>query len=81
MTAEELGIKEKVRFTVLKEIIDSGVQGEELKKAFKARHYDLIPKTIIVDDMLASICYLLNLSHGIGTVDDIDHLATAVCAA
>ena len=31
-TAEELGIKEKVRFTVLKEIIDSGVQGEELKK-------------------------------------------------
>ena len=45
MTAEELGIKEKVRFTVLKEIIDSGVQGEELKKAFKARHYDLIPKT------------------------------------
>ena len=74
MTAEELGIKEKVRFTVLKEIIDSGVQGEELKKAFKARHYDLIPKTIIVDDMLASICYLLNLSHGIGTVDDIDHL-------
>ena len=74
MTAEELGIKEKVRFTVLKEIIDSGVQGEELKKAFKTRHYDLIPKTIIVDDMLASICYLLNLSHGIGTVDDIDHL-------
>ena len=24
--------------------------------------------------MLASICYLLNLGHGIGTVDDIDHL-------
>ena len=74
MTAEELGVKEKVRFTVLKEIIESGVQGEELKKVFKNRHIDLIPKTIIVDDMLASICYLLNLSHGIGTVDDIDHL-------
>ena len=74
MTAEELGVKEKVRFTVLKEIIESGVQGEELKKVFKSRHIDLIPKTIIVDDMLASICYLLNLSHGIGTVDDIDHL-------
>ena len=38
------------------------------------RHFDLVPKTIIVDDMLASICYLLNLGHGIGTVDDIDHL-------
>ena len=74
MTAEELGIKEKVRFTVLKEIIDSGVQGDELKKTVKERHFDLIPKTIIVDDMLASICYLLNLGHGIGTVDDIDHL-------
>ncbi len=40
----------------------------------KERHFDLVPKTIIVDDMLASICYLLNLGHGIGTVDDIDHL-------
>ncbi len=73
-TAEELDIKEKVRFSVLKEIIDSGVTGEELKQTVKARHVDLIPKTIIVDDMLASICYLLGLSHGIGTVDDIDHL-------
>ena len=73
-TAEDLGLKEKVRFTVLKEIIDSGVQGDELKKIVKERHFDLIPKTIIVDDMLASICYLLNLGHGIGTVDDIDHL-------
>ncbi len=71
-TAEDLGLKEKVRFTVLKEIIDSGVQGDELKKTVKERHFDLIPKTIIVDDMLASICYLLNLGHGIGTVDDID---------
>ena len=73
-SAEELGLKEKVRFTVLKEIIDSGVSGEELKKTVQARIHDLIPKTIIVDDMLASIGYLLGLSHGIGTVDDIDHL-------
>ena len=73
-TAEDLGLKEKVRFTVLKEIIDSGVQGDGLKKTVKERHFDLVPKTIIVDDMLASICYLLNLGHGIGTVDDIDHL-------
>ena len=73
-TAEELGIKEKVRFSVLKEIIDSGVSGDEMKKAIQTRIHDLIPKTIIVDDMLASICYLLGLGHGIGTVDDIDHL-------
>ncbi len=73
-SAEELGIKEKVRFSVLKEIVDSGVSGEELKKVVRTRMHDLIPKTIIVDDMLASICYLLGLGHGIGTTDDIDHL-------
>ena len=73
-SAEELGIKEKVRFAVLKEIVDSGVSGEELKKVVRTRMHDLIPKTIIVDDMLASICYLLGLGHGIGTIDDIDHL-------
>ena len=73
-TAEELGIKEKVHFPVLKEIIESGVSGEDMKKAIQTRIHDLIPKTIIVDDMLASICYLLGLGHGIGTVDDIDHL-------
>ena len=73
-TAEELDVKEKVRFAVLKEIIDSGASGDELKKTVQTRIHDLIPKTIIVDDMLASICYLLNLGHGIGTTDDIDHL-------
>ena len=73
-SAEELGVKEKVRFSVLKEIIDSGVSGEEMKKTITTRMHDLIPKTIIVDDMLASICYLLGLGHGIGTTDDIDHL-------
>ncbi len=73
-TAEELGIKEKVRFVVLKEIIDSGVTGDAMKNAINERMLDLIPKTIIVDDMLATICYLLNIGNGIGRVDDIDHL-------
>ncbi len=73
-TAEELGVKERVRFSILKEIIESGVQGEELKKEIQTRMLDLVPKTIITDDMLASICYLLNIGNGIGTTDDIDHL-------
>lgn len=73
-TAEELGVKEKVRFVILKEIIESGVTGAELKQAVHDRMLDLVPKTIIVDDMLASICYLLNIGNGIGTTDDIDHL-------
>ncbi len=73
-TAEQLGIKEKVRFVVLKDIIESGVTGDAMKNAIEERMLDLIPKTIIVDDMLASICYLLNIGNGIGRVDDIDHL-------
>ena len=73
-TAEELGVKERVRFIILKEIIDSGVSGDALKQAVHDRMSELIPKTIIVDDMLASICYLLNIGNGVGTTDDIDHL-------
>lgn len=73
-TAEELGVKERVRFVILKEIIDSGVSGDALKQAVHDRMSELIPKTIIVDDMLASICYLLNIGNGVGTTDDIDHL-------
>ncbi len=72
-TAKELGISEKVRFVVLKELVEQ-FQGDELKAQVKERMGDLIPKHIIVDDILASICYLLNIGNGIGTVDDIDHL-------
>ncbi len=72
-TAEDLDISEKVRFTVLKELIEQ-YKGEEFKAQVKKQINDLIPKTIITDDILASICYLLNLGNGVGTVDDIDHL-------
>ncbi len=71
--AKEVGISEKVRFVVLKELVEQ-FQGEELKAQIAERKGDLIPKHIIVDDILASICYLLNIGNGIGTVDDIDHL-------
>ena len=36
---------------------------------------ELVPKHITTEDMIASINYLLNLSHGLGKPDDIDHLA------
>ena len=35
---------------------------------------DLFPKHILKDDIIASINYNINLSHGIGSIDDIDHL-------
>ncbi len=71
---EKCEIKEKVRFSVLKELLENNEGEEDLIEKIKEAKDDLIPKTIIVDDMLASICYLLGLGHGIGTTDDIDHL-------
>ncbi|WP_209346619.1 DNA-directed RNA polymerase subunit beta [Flavonifractor sp. AGMB03687] len=69
----ECGVTEKVRFTVLQELLQN-YSGEELKDAIKDRMDDLIPKHIIVDDIMASINYLNCLAHGVGNADDIDHL-------
>ena len=70
---KELGINEKVRFSVLQELLGQ-FSGEELKEAIVERRDDLIPKHIIIDDIFASINYLLGLANGLGNVDDIDHL-------
>jgi len=70
---EKCGIREKVRFSVLNELL-SNYEGEELYEQIALRIDDLIPKHIIIDDIFASINYLNCLAHGIGTDDDIDHL-------
>ena len=69
----ECGIKERVRFSVLQELLEQ-YSGEELKDAIRRRVDDLIPKHIIVDDILASINYMNALSRGLAVKDDIDHL-------
>ena len=69
----ELGIKEKVRGIVLKQLLEQ-YEGEALKAAIAENIDVLIPKHIVVDDMFASVNYLNCLAHGIGTKDDIDHL-------
>ncbi len=70
----ECGLNERVRFTVLKEILDSCETEEQIKEQCNLRRLELIPKHIIVDDMLATVSYLIGLTHGVGTFDDIDHL-------
>ena len=70
---KEYGVKEKVRFTVLKEMLETVGEGD-WKDAIAERMDDLIPKHIIVDDIMASINYLNCVAVGIGTPDDIDHL-------
>ncbi|WP_302550172.1 DNA-directed RNA polymerase subunit beta, partial [uncultured Anaerotruncus sp.] len=69
-----LGINEKVRFAVLREILEQSEGEDALREAIASRRDELIPKHIIKDDIFASINYLCGLGHAIGTVDDIDHL-------
>ena len=72
--AAEYGINEKVLFSVLKEILEESENEDEIKENIKARADELIPKHIIIDDIIATVSYFLNLCEGVGTVDDIDHL-------
>ena len=70
-----LAINEKVSYRVLSEIMEKvGDDQEALEAEIKIRHDDLIPNHIIIDDIFATVSYLLNLANGVGKVDDIDHL-------
>ena len=70
---KEIGIKERVRFIILRQLLDS-YSGDELKEALQDNIDVLIPKHIIADDVFASVNYLNCLAHGVGNPDDIDHL-------
>ncbi len=72
---DEIGINEKVRYSVLQEILSENISDkDELKEKLIDRCADLIPNHITVDDILASINYLNCLADNIGYTDDIDHL-------
>ena len=71
---EKYGINEKVSFKVLKDILETSADKEEIEENVKKRVDELVPKHIILDDIYATISYFLNLCEGVGTVDDIDHL-------
>ena len=70
---QDVGIKEKVRFSVLIELINN-YEGEELKEAIRDNVNALVPKHIVEEDIYAAINYLFNLPNHVGSVDDIDHL-------
>ena len=69
----DLHIKELVNYDVLKSILDT-TEEDKLHDVIKERIEELIPKNITNGDIIASINYLLNLTHGLGKIDDIDHL-------
>ena len=70
----KLNIKELVNYNVLQNIIEN-TDEKDLVKTIEERIDELVPKHITTEDMLSSVNFLFNLSHGLGTADDIDHLA------
>ena len=70
---KDLKIKEEVNYEVLKDIIEN-TEPKNLLKEIKERIDELVPKHITNEDIIASINYIFNLDHGLGKVDDIDHL-------
>ena len=71
---KECGVNERVRFSVLAEILESCSSDSELKEAIVSRMDELVPKHIIIDDIFSSINYMNCLAVGLGNLDDIDHL-------
>ncbi|HML38517.1 MAG TPA: DNA-directed RNA polymerase subunit beta [Bacillota bacterium] len=67
-------VPDKVYYPVLQEILQNNTEEAALKEALLLNKANLSPKHIIIDDIIASVSYILNLNHGIGNVDDIDHL-------
>ena len=71
---EEVGITEKVHVPTLRALMAENEDEESLKAAIRQNIDNLILKHIYVDDVVASMSYVIGLNYGIGTIDDIDHL-------
>ena len=72
----EIGIEDRVNYTALTEILDAyrNEPVEEQKKRFQEGIHELLPKTVTINDIIASLNYILNIGEGVGSFDDIDHL-------
>ena len=72
---EDFGIREKVYYPVLAEILEKfGDDQELLGDALRKNVNELVPKHITREDIFASINYNMHLEYGLGNDDDIDHL-------
>ncbi|MGI6665227.1 MAG: DNA-directed RNA polymerase subunit beta [Christensenellaceae bacterium] len=70
----EVGINEEVHYPTLKAILEEAENEEALRMMLEEKINALIPKHILVEDVFASISYMLGLRYEIGETDDIDHL-------
>ena len=69
-----VGINEKVHLPTLREILSQVEDEVLLQQACRENLVHLIPKHILIDDIVSSVSYLVGLPHGVGHTDDIDHL-------
>ena len=69
-------VADRVYYPVLMQLLEEneGADEAELKRVLHNKRHELSPKHILIDDIVASVSYILGLAHGVGTVDDIDHL-------
>lgn len=76
--AVRLGITEKARTGLLLSIIDKAKAADDpvavLKDELMRQKPNLMPKHLTIDDIVASVSYMIGLEYGIGHKDDIDHL-------
>ena len=72
------GINEMVHLPTLKQLLETaeqeGMDEMATTRLLAENHAALMPKHILIDDIVASISYLLSLPYGVGRTDDIDHL-------
>ena len=74
-------INEKVRVSVLREIIedvrancDKADYASKLEAKLEQHKNELMPRNLTIDDIYAFISYYLGLHRGVGKIDNIDHL-------
>ncbi|MDE7394846.1 MAG: DNA-directed RNA polymerase subunit beta, partial [Clostridiales bacterium] len=72
---QDLGIGEKVYYPVLRSLIEEAEGDEETLFALIRENVDkLIAKHLLIDDVVATINYLIGLRYNVGYIDNIDHL-------
>ena len=72
---EEVRFSERVHIPTLIEVLERVKEdGLPLNQALKEASKRLVPKHVLVDDIVASVSYQFGMFSGIGEVDDIDHL-------
>ncbi len=72
---KELGIYELVHLPTYTEITKDATTNEAKLEIIAENQEILQNRHIVIDDILASISYLIDLSEGVGSIDIIDHLA------